>query len=56
MITVVVLLTGLAEIHLAAKGLGSALFDVLHGLEMTWKHALAELVSIFLSMDAEDIR
>jgi len=55
MIAVVVLLARLTAIDVTAQGFRAALPDGLHGLEMTWEHAIGKLFPVLGSMDAEDL-
>jgi hypothetical protein len=45
----------LAEIELAAKSLGAALLDLLHGPEMRGGHAVSEFRSVVGTVEAEDL-
>ena len=56
MVAVVMLITLFAVVGMPTKGFRSALLDVLHGFEMRGKHAIPVLLSVLLSVDAEDIR
>ena len=56
MVAVVVLVTCLAVVGMAAEGLGPALLDVFHGFEVSWRHPAPVLFPVLLSVGAEDIR